>query len=322
MTDLPTFSVVVPTHNRVARLRHAIDSVLAQTLADFELIVVDDGSKDATPELLATLPADQCRSLRNETAGGVSAARNRGAAAARAEFVLFLDDDDRLRPDALALLREQFAAKPEADFAWGGRHVCEKDATGRAISVRRDTWATGSDGIRGAEFLRLALDIAASCAFTIRRRVFAAVGGFDEQLRVSEDRDLFVTLAERGYRGRCARDLVVEIDEHFQDSLSRSNPGSGPRTDLRIIAKHREYLSRAENSEFMDSYLLQVYAGFLDAADDAAAMDVVRELRSRGALDFRVARMYVRHAARFRALKAFLRYDSLRRITSRLKGDL
>lgn len=323
MTGPPTFSVVIPTHNRVGKLPLAVNSALVQTFADLELVIVDDGSTDATPELLATLRSDRCRTFRIETAGGVSAARNRGAMEARGEFVVFLDDDDRLRPHALELLSDQLAARPSADFAWGGRYVSEKDPAGRAISVRKEIWSTGSDGVRETDFLGYALEIAASCAFTISRQVFCAVGGFDERFRVSEDRDLFLKLAQCGYRGRCVRDLVVDIDEHFHDSLSRSgNLAIGPQNDLRIIAKHRDYLYRPENSEFLNRYLLSVFAGFLNAEDRPAAMEIVAELRRRGALDLHVLRMYLRHAAGFRSLKAFLRYDSMRRITNRLKGAL
>jgi glycosyltransferase involved in cell wall biosynthesis len=287
---------------------------------DFELIIVDDGSRDGTPVVLAALESDRCRTFRNPVAGGVSAARNRGAREARREFLLFLDDDDQLRPGALELFRGRLQANPAADFAWGGRRISEKDAGDRLVRVRRDVWSTGGGLVGGTAFLPFVLEIAASCAFTLRRRVFADLGGFDEQLRVGEDRDLFLRLAAGGYQGCCVADLVVDIDEHLRDSLSRTGDRTvGPASDLRIMDKHRAYLSRPENALFLDRYLLQVYAGFLLAGNQGAARDIATELRRRNAYDTRLLRMYLRHSTVFRTLKSALHYDAVRRVTGRAR---
>ncbi len=294
--------------------------MLGQTIANFELVIVDDGSTDQTSTLLATFQSERCRIIRQGTTGGVSAARNRGAAEARGEFLVFLDDDDQLRPNALGLLQDSLLMNPTADFAWGGRRISEKGPDDRLIAVRTDVWSTGGGVVRGADFLTYALDIAASCAFTIRRHVFTSVGGFEGQLRVSEDRELFLKLAEGRHAGRCVPELVVDIDEHFHDSLSRSgDQTAGPRSDLWIIDKHRDYLSRPENSEFLNRYLLRIFAGFLLAGDNAAARKIVTELRHRGGLDFRIVHIYLRHSAGFRALKDLLRYEAIRRFVNALK---
>ena len=84
---MPTVSVIIPSYNRVLFLKEAIDSVLAQDFNDFELIVVDDGSTDATPELLESYP--HIRVVRQEHRG-VSAARNAGIARASGRFLRFL----------------------------------------------------------------------------------------------------------------------------------------------------------------------------------------------------------------------------------------
>ena len=89
---MPAVSVIIPTHNRAAMVREAIESVLAQSYADRELIVVDDGSTDGTRAAVAAfLP--QLTYIYQEHQG-VSAARNRGAAMARGEYLAFLDSDD------------------------------------------------------------------------------------------------------------------------------------------------------------------------------------------------------------------------------------
>jgi glycosyltransferase involved in cell wall biosynthesis len=104
----PLFSVIMPTHDRQDQLTEAIRSVVAQTLPDWELIVVDDGSPD-----LPELPADRrIRRLRNEQSQGPAAARNRGMGVALGKFIAFLDDDDLWEPDRL---RHALEAHDHAD---------------------------------------------------------------------------------------------------------------------------------------------------------------------------------------------------------------
>lgn len=314
--SVPAYSVVIPTHNRAQKLVRAIGSALGQSFHDFEVVIVDDGSRDATRARLAELDDVRCRCVRNEIAGGVSAARNRGAGEARGRFIVFLDDDDALRPDALALLDAKLRSVPRAEFAWGGRHVSQSDRQGRHVGTRDDIWTTGDAGVRGTAFLAYAVDIAASCAFTIRRETFLAMQGFDTSLRISEDREFFVRLAELGLTGCSVAEPVVDIDEHFVDSLSR-NLAAGPQCDLAIMERHRSYLDRPENAGFMEEYYLRVLAGFLLAGNGAGSRGVLRELRRRGALDQRALRVYLRHASGFRKLKSLLRYDSIRRLRHR-----
>src|SRR5271155_2523433 len=93
-------TVVIAAYNAETFLSETLDSVLAQSLTDIEVIVVDDGSTDCTPEILDTC-SDRRLSVLHQTNNGVSAARNAGLAAAGAPYVFFLDADDILLPDAL-----------------------------------------------------------------------------------------------------------------------------------------------------------------------------------------------------------------------------
>ena len=106
----PRVSVIIPTYNRGWTLQAAMDSVLAQTYLDFELIVVDDGSSDDTAEILAAY-GPEVKRIRQANAG-VSAARNTGIRAARGELVAFLDSDDRWLPDKLKVQVDFFAVRP------------------------------------------------------------------------------------------------------------------------------------------------------------------------------------------------------------------
>jgi hypothetical protein len=229
---------------------------------------------------------------------------------------VFLDDDDRLRPAALELLRRCLSTTPPADFAWGGRSVTARDRAGRTVTVREDVWPEAASGVSDSDVLAYVLEVAASCALTVRRDLFLAMSGFDEALRVSEDRDLLLRFAEAGYLGRAVREVLIDMDSHFP-SLSRDTKDSiGPLTDLRVIDKHRDYLSRPEHATFLDDYLRQVFAGFLQAGDTQGARRLLAKLRERGAADRRLARLYLRHAPASRWVKARLHYEALRRALS------
>jgi glycosyltransferase involved in cell wall biosynthesis len=294
--------------------------VAAQSFHDYEVIVVDDGSSDSTPTFLETVRGPRCRILRNEPSLGVSAARNRGVGAATGQWISFLDDDDEMRPQALMALHARSISSPHLDFLWGGRLIHEMDSGGRDISRREDDWSRVASIVSGSSFLSLALRIATNSAFTIRRSVFQAVGGFDEGLRQSEDRDLFIALAERGYQGAAVAETMVDVDER-RASLSRgSSSRGGADIDLRVIEKHRDYLCQPEHREFLEDYLLAVFAGFLQEGNRSSAMRVLADLRQRGALGYRVLRKYVRHAPEFRALKRLIRYDLMRQVAYNMRN--
>jgi len=109
----PAVSVLIPAHDVAGFLGDALDSLTAQTLPDWEAVVVDDGSRDGTAAVAEARRDSRMRLLRQQAAG-VSAARNRALAEARGEAILFLDADDWLAPDALARLAAALEAAPAA----------------------------------------------------------------------------------------------------------------------------------------------------------------------------------------------------------------
>ncbi|MEE8486788.1 MAG: glycosyltransferase [Gemmatimonadota bacterium] len=132
----PAVAVIVPCFNAADTLAETIDSIRAQTHEDWELICIDDGSTDATPGLLAACAdADpRIRWIRGRH-GGPGAARNIGLDHAGAQHVLFLDADDRARPEALATLLSAVRAAGGSSIATGGYELTDRD--GRALSVYR-----------------------------------------------------------------------------------------------------------------------------------------------------------------------------------------
>jgi glycosyl transferase family 2 len=113
--DAPAVSVVLTTFNRSALLGRAIESVLAQTLDDFELIVVDDCSTDDTPIVVSRIDDSRVSFIRHETNLGLASARNSGIGRARGKFVCFLDDDDELLPEKLSAQTRAFDEERDPD---------------------------------------------------------------------------------------------------------------------------------------------------------------------------------------------------------------
>lgn len=113
--------MVVPLYNKAPYIEATLCSVLAQTDADFELIIIDDGSRDDGPDLVAAITDPRIRLLRQANSG-VSAARNRGIAESRGKFVAFLDGDDLYHPECLARLRALHLQYPQAGIL-GGRYL-------------------------------------------------------------------------------------------------------------------------------------------------------------------------------------------------------
>ncbi len=179
-------SVVIPAYNNASTLPEAIASVRSQVGPRREIIVVDDGSADATSEVLDGLAGPDLRVIRQEN-GGPGAARNTGIAAATGEWVALLDADDIW----LSMkLRTQFAAlerQPNARFSFAGQVVRLPDGTEQAHECRPARKSLFVDLLKGN---RLATSTA-----LVRRDCFAKVGVFDSGLRTGEDWDMWLRLA-------------------------------------------------------------------------------------------------------------------------------
>jgi glycosyltransferase involved in cell wall biosynthesis len=201
----PLVSVVVPTHNRVALLKRTLRSILGQNISDVEVIVVDDGSVDDIAAVVGDSDP-RIQVLRNMQPAGVSAARNRGIAAARGEWLAFCDDDDLWAPDKLA---RQLCAAKQAGTHW---------AYGGDVNVD-DSLRVLSGGPPPPPEAVLALmphwnPIASGGSNVIvRTRTLAEVGGFDPSLRRTEDWDLWIRLARTGPPA-CVRAPLVAYRFH------------------------------------------------------------------------------------------------------------
>ncbi len=197
-----TVSVIIPAHNHARYLREAIDSALEQTLPPLEVIVVDDGSTDATPQIL-TEYGERIRALRQHNQG-VAAARNTGIAASRGDYVAFLDSDDIWKPRKLELQMARFAADPALGLVHCGAE--RFDSAGTTGPGRLN----GMEGWVAAEILRLDREVIAAPGSTmiVPKCVAEEIGGFDDRLPPSEDWDFCCRVATRHRVGYVAEVLV------------------------------------------------------------------------------------------------------------------
>jgi glycosyltransferase involved in cell wall biosynthesis len=204
-------SVIVPTFNRAHALGDTLRSVLAQTYAEFELIVVDDGSTDATPGLLDSIRDPRVRVLRQENRG-VSAARNAGISASRGELLALLDSDDTWHP---AKLERQVRFMTE-----GGWAVSQTEEIwvryGRRVNQPRSHFKSGG------WIFEISLGrcmVSPSCAM-LTRAAWEGFGPFDERLPACEDYHLWLKIAARVPVGLLPERLTVKTGGHG-DQLSR-----------------------------------------------------------------------------------------------------
>jgi glycosyltransferase involved in cell wall biosynthesis len=202
-----TVSAIIPTYNYGRFLREAIDSTLAQTYPALEVIVVDDGSTDDTPQILASY-GDRIRAIRQENLG-VGAARNTGIAAAQGEYLAFLDSDDIWRPRKLECDVARFTADPGVGMVHCGAETF--DNTGKTISVSLG----GLEGWVAPDLLRLDREVIAApgSGMTVRQSIAEELGGYDPRLQPSEDWDFCYRVACR-YRVGFVPEVLVRYRLH------------------------------------------------------------------------------------------------------------
>ena len=179
-------SVIIPTYNRHSMLKEAVESVLAQDYQNFELIVVDDGSTDLTPEILKSYR--EAVTVIRQNNQGVSSARNAGIRAASGDLVAFLDSDDLWLPQKLSSQVDFFKANPDA-------LICQTQEIWIRDGVRVNPKKRHKK-VSGMIFKpSLKLCLVSPSAVMIRPSLFETVGLFDEDLPACEDYDLWLRIS-------------------------------------------------------------------------------------------------------------------------------
>lgn len=211
-------SVVIPTYNRHGMVEEAIESVLAQTLDDVEIVVVDDGSTDGTGDVLKARFDERIRYFYQENQGR-SVARNRGARASTGEYVVFLDSDDLLMPHGLQTMAAFLDRSPTVDVVYADGYFCDQEGNDIEL-VSKGRPLVNHDNI--LETLVLHNIIGSPHLAMVRRRSLEKLGYpyFNESLHGTEDSDLWVRLAGQGCAFRSLDALVGKYRLHGSGNAS------------------------------------------------------------------------------------------------------
>jgi glycosyltransferase involved in cell wall biosynthesis len=283
---MPEISVVIPTYNRARYVTRAVDSVLAQSLAACEIIVVDDGSIDETERLLEPY-RDRIQYIRQPNAG-VSAARNAGIAVARGEWIAFLDSDDEWLPEKLAVQADCILVHPEiVAHVTNAKMVFADGNTLDLFTVR----GRPDYGVSQPVIERPLSDVLTMQFFTpsllARRPLLTDLGGFDVTMSIYEDGDLMRRLAVEGPWGVSNRCLVLVFrrDEPSGVDLSRQQrdypvlahqslvrTGIKLRGDDRLEPCEKRLVNAALSAARFDLGIAQWKAG-----DPQAGLDNIRQ---------------------------------------------
>ncbi len=238
-------SAIIPCFNQARFLAEAIESVRTQTYRRHEIIVVDDGSKDATAEVASRFPGVRLISQRNQ---GPAAARNAGVRASNGGYLVFLDADDRLLPNALEIGMRHLASQPEAAFVSGHcRHIA---GDGSLISIPKQPL------VQHDHYLALLFRnyVWACSTVLFRRNYLEEVGGFNTSLRVkgAEDYELYLRIA-RKFPVFCHGEVVADYRQYHLDGGNVSgNAGGMLRATLTALRGQWPYVKR--NPDYVKQY--------------------------------------------------------------------
>lgn len=227
-------SVIIPCYNQAHFLPESIESVLVQAYPHAEVVVVDDGSPDNTAEVIARYPALQCVRQQNR---GVAPARNAGFASSRGEYIMFLDADDRLAPDAIESHLRCFAEHPEAGFVVGDIAQITGDGSHRESAPRPILRANHYE-----ELLKVN-HVANTIAVMFRRSVLEAVGGFKSVYTPAEDYEILL---------RAARSFPSAHHEAIVAHYRRHSANTSRKGAVMLRAMH---LVMNSQREFVEGHL-------------------------------------------------------------------
>jgi glycosyltransferase involved in cell wall biosynthesis len=192
---MPSVSVILPTFNRTRFLKPAVESVYAQTYADWEIVIADDGSGEETKDYLRSIEGPKVRIIWLPHSGNPSQVRNAAIAAASGRYLAFLDSDDVWAPSKLE--KQLAALRGRTNSRWSYTACDQIDENGRPIAKKRSRSIVRPEGWIFEELLTLQIGIAMPTVVA-ERNLVDEVGGFDEKQRFGEFHDLCLRLATKG----------------------------------------------------------------------------------------------------------------------------
>jgi GT2 family glycosyltransferase len=245
---MPKISIVIPAYNAERTIAETINSVLLQTFTDFELIVINDGSKDKTLEIIKGVNDKRVKVFSYEN-GGLPTARNRGIACAIGEFIAFLDADDLWTPNKLELQLAALQQHPEAGVAYSWTCFMDVDEQGKPISFH----PSSSYFFVGDVYKNLLVSdfIHSGSNTLIRKEAVESVGEFDPTLKSCEDWDYWLRLAAQW-------DFVV-VPRH-QIFYRRTSGAMSSKVEVMkqasLIAMEKAYKAAPPELQYLKKYTL------------------------------------------------------------------
>ena len=273
----PKVSVIIPTYNRAALLPRAVNSVLAQTYQDFELLIVDDCSADDTPQVIAAFTDPRIRSFRHDANRHISASLNTGIVNARGEYITFLEDDNELTPNSITCRLEALeSASPDVALVYGYLDTVD-DRTGERTESHRFIF----EGDEGLEFSLSFRDFTGVGGILARTSIVREIGGWDERMRMAMD-IFFMCNAQLKYSIIAVPEVVGIIHkEHGRPKATDWSNFDNVISDLSIFRQH--FADEIERRPGLPKHLSHVVPGrFLRTKATRAAREgaVLGALRS------------------------------------------
>lgn len=221
--EAPRVSVVVPCYNLARYLPEAVESVKEQTLEDWEVIIVDDASTDDTPQVMERLCREdhRIRGVSHERNRYLSTTLNSGIAAARGQYIMALDADNRIAPRTLALLVEALDQDRGTAIAYGACQFIQEDGT-PAQHIGRDGVSSWPQEFEFGQQMLQRNQVPSTCLY--RREVWEQTGGYRARWRTAEDADFWTRAASYGFTPRKVTNEVTLVYRNRQGQMSQVNP--------------------------------------------------------------------------------------------------
>lgn len=288
----PSISVILPTYNGARHVRESIESVLAQDLGDFRLVVCDDGSTDDTWTIVNKYAGPRCTILKNSANRGLFPTLNRLMGEVQTDWVHLWSQDDRMLPDCLRRTVEFARTYPDVGMIYSRMHFI--DENGRRLPERKldDPTPPVVEPLLAAQIMFYFGSIAGNIAnVTIRKSAFDALGNFREDLKVSGDLEYWTRLSKHYNIGH-QKENLIELRDHA-DQFSR-RPGSAalfirenreihdqlfarlPETERRSALRFRRSVIQVNNFHFAMKSLAR--------GQWSTSLEVLRMLRTETAL--------------------------------------
>lgn len=236
----PQVSIIIPTYNRAYILSRAIDSVLAQTYDNFELIIVDDGSTDNTRELVDSYKDSRICYYYTKLNNGASAARNFGIEKATCDYIAFEDSDDAWHPTKLQRQMELMLSDLTCDYGFVYHKIAYDMGEGRTAILPSEQ--VPLEAKSGDIYKQMLLDNLVDCpALLVKKSCLNEVGVFDTSLKALEDYDLALRLAAR-YKAGFIDEVL--LDSTFSYTGVSGNSINYLLASCSIVAKYKsDYIS-------------------------------------------------------------------------------